>query len=529
MKLNLKQKIKDSEFKWIAIALGVVLIVIVFLHIFPSFVKDFLVAILRPFEKEYRPETLTFILTLIISLFSTWFTLKQYRILKMRDILKLHNLINRLYALLNFHIQSLLQSLPDNNDRKKSLKLSSERVITENEIQMIYELERLIYEHINIQREEEKRNFIIETTNIILDMHELIYCLNSIYKSVEAQQDKYSIDSEDIKRFNKILDDIDKYKKILYVNTDLKKIEDMSLTKIRAEYSKKGGGVMISVVMPVYNESVNIVDAINALYRNSVLPDEVIVIDGGSTDNTVQLIKEKFPQVIVFNNPRKNAAAGRNVGINVAQGDIIAFTDGDCIVDDYWIENILKAFENNNIDGLGGKVLIAEPINHIEEFWGNLAWKLIMNFGDEPYNVDKCTLNDAFVTANCAYKRELLFKLEGFSNWFANNAEDVDFCWRAIKSGAKLMYTPDVQIHAHNVTTIKDVAKKSFRNGYSSSKLQKKYGSKINFDPNIYKMLGRNLIGLIKCEKDASLNVLELICHLTGKYYGSIKVRVINI
>lgn len=286
---------------------------------------------------------------------------------------------------------------------------------------------------------------------------------------------------------------------------------------------------MISVVMPVYNESVNIVDALNALYRNSVLPDEVIVIDGGSTDNTVQLIKEKFPQVIVFNNPRKNAAAGRNVGINVAQGDIIAFTDGDCIVDDYWIENILKAFENNNIDGLGGKVLIAEPINHIEEFWGNLAWKLIMNFGDEPYNVDKCTLNDAFVTANCAYKRELLFKLEGFSNWFANNAEDVDFCWRAIKSGAKLMYTPDVQIHAHNVTTIKDVAKKSFRNGYSSSKLQKKYGSKVNFDPNIYKMLGRNLIGLIKCEKDANLNVLELICHLTGKYYGSIKVRVINI
>ena len=192
-------------------------------------------------------------------------------------------------------------------------------------------------------------------------------------------------------------------------------------------------------------------------------------------------------------------------------------------------DTLKKAFENNNIDGLGGKVLIAEPINHIEEFWGNLAWKLIMNFGDEPYNVDKCTLNDAFVTANCAYKRELLFKLEGFSNWFANNAEDVDFCWRAIKSGAKLMYTPDVQIHAHNVTTIKDVAKKSFRNGYSSSKLQKKYGSKINFDPNIYKMLGRNLIGLIKCEKDASLNVLELICHLTGKYYGSIKVRVINI
>lgn len=286
---------------------------------------------------------------------------------------------------------------------------------------------------------------------------------------------------------------------------------------------------MISVVMPVYNEAANIISTLEALYNNTVLPDEVIVADGGSTDNTIQLIKERFPQATVINNPEKNAAAGRNEGIKKAHGDIVAFTDGDCIVDKHWIENISKAFSENEVDGLGGKVLIAPPINHIEEYWGNLAWNLIMNFGDEPYIVDRCTLNDAFVTANCAYKRSLLVKVKGFNNWFANNAEDVDLCWRAIKSGARLMYIPDVQIYAHNVTTINGVAKKSFRNGYSSSKLQKKYGSKVNFDPNIYKMLGRNIVGILRREKDAGLNVLELTCHLAGKYYGSIKAHVINV
>lgn len=286
---------------------------------------------------------------------------------------------------------------------------------------------------------------------------------------------------------------------------------------------------MISVVMPTYNEAEHIVDTLDALYGNTVLPDEVIVADGGSADNTVELIRKKFPQVVLLNNPRKNAAAGRNVGIKKARGDIVAFTDGDCIVDKRWIENIGKAFQENTIDGLGGKVLLAAPVNHIEAYWGNLAWKLIMSFGDEPYIVDTCTLNDAFVTANCAYKRSLLVKLRGFNTWFANNAEDVDLCWRAVQRGAKLLYVPDVQIYAHNVTTIQGVAKKSFRNGYSSSKLQKKYGGKVNFDPNIYKMLGRNVIGLMRREKDAGLNVLELTCHLAGKYYGSFKAHVINI
>lgn len=286
---------------------------------------------------------------------------------------------------------------------------------------------------------------------------------------------------------------------------------------------------MISVVMPVYNEELHIAETLKAIYSNTMLPDEVIVVDGGSTDNTVAIIKEMFPQTIIVNNTKRNAAAGRNVGIKKAKGDIIAFTDGDCVVDEKWIESIQTAFDKYDVDGIGGKVLIAPPINHIEEYWGNLAWKLIMNFGDEPYIVNKCALNDAFVTANCAYKRKLLIEIKGFNNWFANNAEDVDLCWRAVLSGAKLMYIPDVKIYAHNVTTKKGVAKKSFRNGYSSSKLQKKYGSKVNFDPNIYKMLGKSIIGYFKGEKDANLNVLELSCHLAGKYYGSIKAHVINV
>lgn len=285
----------------------------------------------------------------------------------------------------------------------------------------------------------------------------------------------------------------------------------------------------ISVVIPVFNEEERIINTLKHIYDNTEQPFEVIVADGCSTDKTVSLIRMNYPQVIVLENERKNAAAGRNIGIKKAKGDVIAFTDGDCLVDKEWLKQIRIAFEKEDIDGVGGKVLIAPPVNHYEEYWGNLAWRLIMNFPDEAYEVKAQTLNDAFVTANCAYKRKLLYDIKGFNNFFANNAEDVDLCWRALKHGAKLRYEPSIIIYAHNVTTIRGIAKKSFRNGVSSSKLQKVYGGKFNYDPNIYKMLGKNIIGLIKNEKDANLNCIELISHLAGKYYGSVKNGIINI
>lgn len=284
----------------------------------------------------------------------------------------------------------------------------------------------------------------------------------------------------------------------------------------------------ISVVIPVYNEEANIRECLQAIKNNTVRPYEIIVADGGSTDNTVKIAKT-FSDVKVINNPGKTAAAGRNRGILTAKGEIIAFTDGDCIVDANWLKAIKTAFEIYEIDGMGGKVIPAKGRNEIEEYWGNLAWRLIMSFGDEGYEVTEKKLNDAFVTANCAYSKRLLHEIKGFNKWFANNAEDVDICWRAIEKGAKLRYVPEAKIEAYGVTDVKGVMKKSFRNGVSSSKLQKVYGSFVNYDKALYKMWWANLKGMLKKEKNAWLNFVELSCHLFGKYYGSFVAGVINI
>lgn len=285
--------------------------------------------------------------------------------------------------------------------------------------------------------------------------------------------------------------------------------------------------ITISVVIPTYNEEKCIENCLNSVLSGSVAPLEIIVADGGSTDNTVKISRNMG--VTVIDNPHKHAAGGRNEGIKIAKGNVIAFIDADCIADKHWLEEIKNTFENEDIDGLGTYIEPAEFENKYERFWGIFSLKMIMTYGTEPYYVSQKTLNDAFITASCAYTKELLEKLNGFDNWFANNAEDIDICWRALEAGAKLKYEPKAKIQAHSPTDLKGIKRKSFRNGLSSSKLQKRYGKFFNYDLNIYKALFSNLGKMFLGKDDAYLFVIEILWHLAGKYYGSFKVGVINI
>ena len=74
----------------------------------------------------------------------------------------------------------------------------------------------------------------------------------------------------------------------------------------------EGNGMRISVVIPVYNEEKYIRRCLEALQSGKRMPDEIIVVDGGSTDCTVEIAKKKG--AVVLDNPRKNAACGRNIG-----------------------------------------------------------------------------------------------------------------------------------------------------------------------------------------------------------------------
>jgi glycosyltransferase involved in cell wall biosynthesis len=135
---------------------------------------------------------------------------------------------------------------------------------------------------------------------------------------------------------------------------------------------------MISVVIPAYNEEENIAQCLVSLRHQTVLRSEyeIIVVDGGSKDQTREIAQKYADQVFVQTSRKVGGA--RNDGFMAAHGDVVATTDADCIIPPTWIETIKRGFEEKEVVQLYGPVYpIEESIkNSLSLFFANTFSRL---------------------------------------------------------------------------------------------------------------------------------------------------------
>lgn len=110
----------------------------------------------------------------------------------------------------------------------------------------------------------------------------------------------------------------------------------------------------ITVVIPVYNEEQYIVNCLDALIRQTMKPDEIIVVNNNSNDATVDRVKT-YP-IRILDEKKQGIIPARNRGFDAAQGDIIARCDADCMVRSDWIERIHSDFKQEKVDAVSGPV-----------------------------------------------------------------------------------------------------------------------------------------------------------------------------
>ena len=214
----------------------------------------------------------------------------------------------------------------------------------------------------------------------------------------------------------------------------------------------------VSVVIPVRNEANKIGQCLGAVLSQSLEPCEVIVVDGRSSDKTVENAST-FPVKILYEDYH-NRAGGCQVGVENAQGEYVAFTDGDCMPDKCWLANLVKEFDGNVV-GVGGRF---EDIG--EGLWTrsiNLTFRTPFSGARSRWGTKRVMKNLSVCGANGMCRREDILKAGGF-NVTLSGAEDLEFGKRLGKLG-KLVYTPDaIVLHNHN-RGLKDFAKQAYRYG----------------------------------------------------------------
>ena len=114
--------------------------------------------------------------------------------------------------------------------------------------------------------------------------------------------------------------------------------------------------MQVSVVVTVFNEEASIKALLDSLLHQTKKPDEIVVVDGGSTDHTYELLKsyrEKHKTIKLFRE-KGSIAHGRNKSIKHASFDVIAQTDAGCVAKNDWLEKITKPFEDPNVGLVAG-------------------------------------------------------------------------------------------------------------------------------------------------------------------------------
>jgi len=217
----------------------------------------------------------------------------------------------------------------------------------------------------------------------------------------------------------------------------------------------------ISIILPVRNEEKKIGQCLNAIYNQTILPYEVIVVDGHSTDNTEKNAK-KYPIRFFYEDYRTRSGACQ-IGIMNSKGDFIAFTDADCMPQKDWLENLLNGFDDG-ISGVGGGIK-----NIGEGLWErsiNLAMSTFIGSANSVQGrfFKKKRYVKSISGCNSMYRRGDLIDVGGF-NVLSPGAEDAELNRKLLAKG-KLLYNPDALVIHHHSWTLREYSKKMFRYGF---------------------------------------------------------------
>jgi GT2 family glycosyltransferase len=214
-----------------------------------------------------------------------------------------------------------------------------------------------------------------------------------------------------------------------------------------------GEEILISIIIPTYKDWDRLDNCLAAVLNQTIDQDlyDVIVVNNDTGDVPGSLI-QTYPGVNFLQETRPGSYAARNHGLAHAVGDLIAFTDSDCIPKKDWLENALTLFQEGGTERVAGNVeLVTEGT-----FSSGQYWDRIFGFPQEDY-----VQRGFAVTANLICKAEL-FDRVGLFNSELLSGGDYDWNMRASKEGVSLVYAENVTV-CHPARDLQELITKARR------------------------------------------------------------------
>lgn len=218
-------------------------------------------------------------------------------------------------------------------------------------------------------------------------------------------------------------------------------------------------GRSATVIMTVKNDPVECATTLSSLALQSRPPNEIIVVDGGSTDDTVRLIrqyKQNLPHLAVIEAPGANIARGRNIAASHASSTVIATIDSGCRAETQWLEKLMAPFDADpDTEFVAGTYRI-DGHTLLEQVVGLATMRGQL----EP--VDPESFNPS--ARSMALTKDLWSRAGGWPEWI-HFSEDTLFDHKIRRMNATWRFAGDATVHWRPRGTLGSIAKQFYRYG----------------------------------------------------------------
>lgn len=301
---------------------------------------------------------------------------------------------------------------------------------------------------------------------------------------------------------------------------------EKSSTSIRSSIiDPKQHTLSISVICPVFNEAAYIDQLLGFMQRATVRPAEIWLVDGGSTDGTVEKIREwqkRIPELRLLHNPKQYVPFALNLAIPRCTGDIIVRLDAHTEYADDYFEKILEGFQRSGADVVGGPTRVRWK-NTVQRAVGIAICDVFGIGNSKVHQLDYEGTSDTVTFG--AWKRSVFERAGLFDEQLLRNQDD-EFHYRVRALGFLIYQYPEIRLYYYPRQSFRGLFRQYFQYGLYKPLVLQKVKSGLQWRHLVPSLFVLYLVALMVLGWWIPWLAIPLVLYLSILAYKSLSARV---